>query len=94
MDRACQDVFGRRGRAFCERNPGTGGGDRDLSQAPSLDDLLADLESTIAKLADGKAPLDELVAAHQRALRFLTEAQARLAQLRARADETAQLLSE
>jgi len=65
-----------------------------LSQAPSLDDLLADLESTIAKLADGKAPLDELVAAHQRALRFLTEAQARLAQLRARADETAQLLSE
>jgi len=65
-----------------------------LSQAPSLDDLLADLESTIAKLADGKAPLDELVAAHQRASRLLTEAQARLAALRARADETAQLLSE
>jgi len=65
-----------------------------LSQAPSLDDLLADLESTIGNLADGKAPLDELVAAHQRALRLLTEAQARLAALRARADETAQLLSE
>ncbi|TMG64695.1 MAG: hypothetical protein E6H86_08300 [Chloroflexi bacterium] len=65
-----------------------------MSQAPSLDDLLADLESTIGNLADGKAPLDELVAAHQRALRLLTEAQARLAALRARADETAQLLSE
>jgi exodeoxyribonuclease VII small subunit len=65
-----------------------------LSQAPAFDDLLADLESTIAKLADGTAPLDELVAAHQRALRLLAEAQARLAALKARADETAELLSQ
>jgi exodeoxyribonuclease VII small subunit len=65
-----------------------------LSEAPAFDDLLADLESTIAKLADGTAPLDELVAAHQRALRLLAEAQARLAALKARADETAELLSQ
>jgi exodeoxyribonuclease VII small subunit len=65
-----------------------------LSQAPVFDDLLADLESTIAKLADGTAPLDELVAAHQRAVRLLAEAQARLAALRARAGETSKLLSE
>lgn len=65
-----------------------------MSEAPAFDDLLADLESTIAKLADGTAPLDELVAAHQRALRLLAEAQARLAALKARADETAELLSQ
>jgi exodeoxyribonuclease VII small subunit len=65
-----------------------------LSEAPAFDDLLADLESTIAKLADGTAPLDELVAAHQRALGLLAEAQARLAALKARADETAELLSQ
>jgi exodeoxyribonuclease VII small subunit len=65
-----------------------------LSQAPVFDDLLADLESTIGKLADGTAPLDELVAAHQRAVRLLGEAQSRLAALQARAGETAQLLTE
>jgi exodeoxyribonuclease VII small subunit len=65
-----------------------------LSQAPVFDDLLADLESTIGKLADGTAPLDELVAAHQRAVRLLGEAQNRLAALQARAGETAQLLTE
>ena len=65
-----------------------------MSQEPAFDDLLADLESTIAKLADGTAPLDELVAAHQRAVAQLGEAKARLAALKARADETAQLLTE
>lgn len=65
-----------------------------MSQAPVFDDLLADLESTIARLADGTAPLDELVAAHQRAVRLLGEAQARLAALEVRAGETAQLLTE
>ncbi|HKB17889.1 MAG TPA: exodeoxyribonuclease VII small subunit [Candidatus Dormibacteraeota bacterium] len=65
-----------------------------MSQAPVFDDLLADLESTIAKLADGTAPLDDLVAAHQRAVRLLGEAHSRLAALKARAGETAQLLTE
>jgi exodeoxyribonuclease VII small subunit len=59
-----------------------------------LDDLLADLERTTARLAGGTAPLEELVAAHQDALKLLAEAQSRLAQLKARADETAKLLSE
>jgi exodeoxyribonuclease VII small subunit len=59
-----------------------------------LDDILAELEQTVARLADGTAPLDELVAAHQRALTLLEEAQSQLARLRSRADETAQLLSQ
>jgi len=42
-----------------------------LSETPGLDDLLAELEKTIGKLADGTAPLEELVAAHERASRLL-----------------------
>jgi exonuclease VII small subunit len=61
--------------------------------ALDLDAILGDLEKTIGKLADGTAPLDELVAAHQRALELLTDAQARFAELKERADETATLLS-
>ena len=48
----------------------------------------------MARLAGGTAPLEELVAAHQEALKLLAEAQSRLAKLKARADETAKLLSE
>ena len=61
--------------------------------APDLDALLDELEKTIGKLADGTAPLDELVAAHQRALQLLADAQARFAELKERADQTANLLS-
>jgi exodeoxyribonuclease VII small subunit len=61
--------------------------------APDLDSLLDELEKTIGKLADGTAPLDELVAAHQRALQLLEDAQARFAELKERADQTANLLS-
>jgi exodeoxyribonuclease VII small subunit len=61
---------------------------------PALDDLLAELDRSIAKLADGKAPLDELVAAHQRAVSLLADAQERLADLKRRADETAGLLKQ
>jgi exodeoxyribonuclease VII small subunit len=57
----------------------------------TFDDLLADLEKTISVLADGTAPLDEVVAAHQRATALLDQAEARLAQLKARADETSKL---
>jgi len=65
-----------------------------LTPPRELDDLLADLETTMGKLADGTAPLQDLVAAHQRAVRLLANAQARLAELRARADETSKLLTE
>ena len=60
---------------------------------PDLDSLLGELEKSIGKLADGTAPLDELVAAHERALRLLAETQARFAELKERADQTATLLN-
>jgi exodeoxyribonuclease VII small subunit len=59
-----------------------------------FDELLADLESAIARLADGTAPLEDLVRAHELAVKLLAETQSRLAVLRARADETAKLLSQ
>ena len=65
-----------------------------MSEVRELDDLLAELEANIGKLAEGTAPLDELVTTHQRAVRLLDEAKARLAQLKARADETAKLLAQ
>ena len=49
---------------------------------------------TIALLAGGTAPLDELVAAHERATKLLAQAQSRLVKLKERANETAQLLAE
>ena len=55
--------------------------------------LLAGLEKTIAELSVGTAPLEELVAAHQRAVRLLAEAQASLDELKARADEIARKLT-
>ena len=60
---------------------------------PDLDAMLVDLERTIGKLADGTAPLDELVAAHETALRLLGEVQARFTELKERADQTATLLN-
>ena len=53
-----------------------------MSQAePDLDALLDQLEKVISKLADGSAPLDELVAAHEEATRLVDQAQARLRSL-------------
>jgi exodeoxyribonuclease VII small subunit len=52
-----------------------------------LDQLLAKLEAAISLLAVGSAPLDELVAAHDRATRLLAEAQSRLAALKLRAEQ-------
>jgi len=46
-----------------------------------LDALLDQLEKVISKLADGSAPLDELVAAHEEATRLVDQAQARLRSL-------------
>jgi exodeoxyribonuclease VII small subunit len=59
-----------------------------------FEDLLTSLEQTIAELARGTAPLEELVAAHERAGRLLTEAQSRLEELKKRADEIAGAMAE
>ncbi len=59
----------------------------------TFEDVLTTLEKTIAELASGTAPLEQLVAAHQRAVRLLAEAQSDLDKLKARADEIAQKLT-
>jgi exodeoxyribonuclease VII small subunit len=64
-----------------------------VSSAPDLEGILAELEKAIGKLADGTAPLDELVTAHERAKKLLSEAQARFAELKERAEQTANLLA-
>jgi len=63
--------------------PGQG---EELSEL-SFEALLARLESTISLLAEGRAPLDELVAAHQLAAGLLSEAERRLEALKGRADK-------
>ncbi len=52
---------------------------------PGLDELLERLEAVIGRLADGSAPLDQLVAAHEEAARLVEQAEVRLAALEARA---------
>ena len=44
----------------------------------SLDDVIERLEQAIGRLADGGAPLDQLVADYERASRLLEEGQALL----------------
>jgi exodeoxyribonuclease VII small subunit len=61
---------------------------------PGFDETLAKLEQTIALLADGSAPLDELVAAHQRAAGLLSDAEERLEALKTRAERLARQLTE
>ena len=56
-------------------------------QGLAFETLLARLENTISLLAEGTAPLDELVAAHQLAAGLLSEAERRLESLKARADQ-------
>ena len=50
-------------------------------------DVLDRLEKAIGRLADGTAPLDELVAAHEEALGLLDEAEAELKAMRERVEE-------
>jgi exodeoxyribonuclease VII small subunit len=57
------------------------------TQGLAFEVLLARLESNISLLAEGSAPLDELVMAHQRAAGLLAEAERRLESLKARADQ-------
>jgi exodeoxyribonuclease VII small subunit len=61
--------------------------DGDGIQALTFEALLARLESNISLLAEGLAPLDELVTAHQQAAGLLSEAERRLESLRERADQ-------
>ena len=61
---------------------------------PGFDETLAKLEQTIALLADGTAPLDELVAAHQRAANLLSNADDRLEALKSLAERLARQLNE
>jgi exodeoxyribonuclease VII small subunit len=68
--------------------------DRAKATETRFEDLLASLEKTIAQLADGTAPLEELVAAHQRAASLLAEAQGRLDAIKARAEHVTRQLSE
>ena len=51
-----------------------------------FDALLERLEGQIARLADGSAPLDQLVEAHGEAQKLIDEAQRRLRELMARLD--------
>jgi len=62
-------------------------GQGDDIQELSFEVLLARLESNISLLAEGSAPLDELVTAHQQAAGLLSEAERRLESLKARADQ-------
>ena len=63
------------------------------AEAPRFEEVLTTLEKTIAELAGGTAPLEELVASHQRAVVLLAEAQSRLEELKARADQIARQLT-
>ena len=67
---------------------------REEAGGVAFEELLARLEGTIAQLAEGTAPLDELVAAHQRAAGLLVEAEERLGELKARADRLVSSLKE
>lgn len=60
----------------------------------SLENLLTSLEKTIERLADGTAPLEELVSAHERALKLLAEAEQRLDMLKSKAEALSSQLRE
>lgn len=65
-----------------------------MTPPDTLDSLLAELDRTITTLADGSAPLEELVAAHQRAVQLLARAQESFAKLKERGDESTRLLGQ
>ena len=53
----------------------------DPEPEPGLDQVLERLEAEIARLADGTAPVDDLVTAHESAQRLIDQAQAQLRRL-------------
>jgi len=63
-----------------------------VSESATRLDVLDRLEKAIGRLADGTAPLEELVAAHAEALGLLDEAEAELKSLRERAAELSRSL--
>jgi exonuclease VII small subunit len=63
-----------------------------MSERVMNPDVLDRLEKAIGRLADGTAPLEELVAAHAEALGLLDEAEAELKSLRERAEELSRSL--
>jgi len=69
--------------------PGAGfaGPGASRGESPLKLDVLDRLEKAIGRLADGTAPLEQLVAAHEEALKLLDEAEAELKALRAKAEE-------
>jgi exodeoxyribonuclease VII small subunit len=58
----------------------------------SVADVLDRLEKVIARLADGTAPLEDLVAAHEQAVALLAEAEEQLKLLRAEAEDVGRQL--
>ncbi|MFI5282193.1 MAG: exodeoxyribonuclease VII small subunit [Candidatus Dormibacterales bacterium] len=64
-----------------------------VSQAEAgFEETVDSLERTISTLAEGTAPLEQLVAAHTEAVRLLAEARARLQVLETRAELIAKLI--
>lgn len=58
------------------------------TEPASVDVVLGQLEAAIDRLADGRAPIDDLVGAYEEGLRLLAQAQARLELLAERAGLT------
>jgi exodeoxyribonuclease VII small subunit len=66
---------------------GSAGPGAPRGESPLKLDVLDRLEKAIGRLADGTAPLEELVKAHEEAMGLLDEAEAELDALRNRAGE-------
>ena len=56
-------------------------GRTQLSAEPSIDDLLDNLDKVIARLAEAKEPIEDLVVAYEEGQKLLHEAEARLERL-------------
>ena len=53
----------------------------ELTEARSIDDLLDGLDKVIARLAEAREPIEDLVVAYEEGIRLLHEAEARLERL-------------
>ena len=52
-----------------------------MTDEPSVDDLLDELDKVIARLAEAKEPIEDLVVAYEDGTRLLQEAEVRLERL-------------
>jgi hypothetical protein len=57
------------------------GGDIRLTDEPSIDELLDNLDKVIARLAEAKEPIEDLVVAYEQGQKLLQEAEVRLERL-------------